>query len=86
MDLGVYTIQFCQFIFEQEPVSIQATGVLSDDGIDIEVTAQLRYSNNGVAKMKTSFLEKLSDGAIVKGSKGTMTVRMLIFFLQYLFS
>lgn len=81
-DLGVYAIQFCQFIFEQEPLSIHATGVLNDDGVDVEVTAVLEYSNNGVAKMKTSFLETLSNGAKIVGTKGTMTVRMLIYFFQ----
>lgn len=74
MDLGVYAIQFCQFVFEQEPLSIQATGLLNDEGVDIEATAELKYGNNRVAKIKTSFLKTLSDDAKVVGTKGTMTV------------
>lgn len=75
LDLGVYAIQFCQFVFEQEPLSIHASGVLSDDeGIDVEVNAELKYRNNGVAKIKTSFLENLSGEAKVVGTKGTITV------------
>lgn len=84
MDLGVYAIQFCQFVFEQEPLSIQARGMLNDDGVDIEVTAELKYSNNRVGKMKTSFLERLSNGAKIVGTKGTMTVCFHDFlFFQY---
>lgn len=80
LDLGVYAIQFCQFIFEEEPLSIQATGVLNDDDVDVEVTAELKYSNNGVARIKTSFLEQLSNEAKIIGSNGkTMTVCLFVF-------
>lgn len=74
MDLGVYAIQFCQFVFEQEPLSIQATGLLNDEGVDIEVTAELKYGNNRVGKIRTSFLKTPSNEAIIVGTKGTMTV------------
>lgn len=74
LDLGVYTIQFCQWIFQKEPISIKATGVLNDDGVDMDVVAELHYGNNKVAKMRTSFLENLSNTAKIVGTKGTMTV------------
>lgn len=74
LDLGVYTIQFCQWIFQKEPVSIKATGTVNDDGVDMDVVAELHYGNNKVAKMRTSFLENLSNTAKIVGTKGTMTV------------
>lgn len=74
LDIGVYAIQFCQFVYEQEPISIQATGVLNDDEVDVEVIAELKYSNNGVAKIKTSFLERFSNEAKIVGTNGTMRV------------
>lgn len=74
MDLGIYTIQFCQLVFGREPISIKATGKLNDDGVDMEAEALLDYGNNQVGKIKSSFLEHLTNSATIIGSKGTMTV------------
>lgn len=74
MDLGVYTIQFAQFIFRDEPVSISAKGKLNENGVDVETEVELKYKNGGVARFKTSALEELSNKANIRGSKNFMTV------------
>lgn len=74
LDLGVYTIQFCQFIFNDAPIAIKASGKLNDDGVDVEVCAEFKYSGNRVAKMKTSFLELIENDTEIIGTKGTMIV------------
>lgn len=74
LDLGIYTIQFCQLVFQKEPISIKATGTLNDDGIDMEMEAELDYGNNQVGKIKTSFLEHITNSAKIVGTKGIMTV------------
>lgn len=42
------------FIFEREPQSIKAIGTLKDNGVDIEMSADLMYSNNRVGKIRIS--------------------------------
>lgn len=84
LDLGIYTIQFCQLVFQKEPISIKATGLLNDDGIDMDVEAELNYGNNKVGKIKTSFLEHLTNSAKIIGTKGTMTVSSSFKFLKRL--
>lgn len=76
MDLGVYVIQLAQWVFQQPPKSITATGKLNEDGVDVEVEAELNYggAQNGVAKIKTSALEGLKNTAIIIGTKGQITV------------
>lgn len=74
LDLGVYTVQLAQWAFGEPPKSIKATGTLNDDGCDMEMQAELQYST-GVAKIRTSALEKLDNRAVIRGSKGTITVR-----------
>lgn len=74
LDVGVYTIQFCQFIFQKEPKSIKATGRLNDQGVDLEMSAELRYDDGKVAKMKTTALYTPSNTAKIYGTKGSMTV------------
>lgn len=77
MDLGIYTIQFCQWAFQQAPKSIKATGKLNDDGVDVEMSAEIQYGDNKVGKMKTSSLEELSNTAKIVGTKGTITVNRM---------
>lgn len=75
LDLGIYTIQFCQWVFQQAPKSIKATGKLNEDGVDVEMSAEINYGDNKVGKMKTSALNELSNTAKIIGSKGQITVR-----------
>lgn len=74
LDLGVYTIQFAQFVFRSEPISITAKGQLNEDGVDVETEVEMKYACGGVARFKTSSLEELSNKANVRGSKNFMTV------------
>lgn len=75
LDVGVYTIQFCQMVFQQEPKSIKATGIVNDDGVDVEVTAEVKYGENKVATMKTSSINTFQNGAKIIGTKGTLMVK-----------
>lgn len=74
LDLGVYTIQAILWAFRAAPTKIVAKGKLNEDGVDVEVNAELHFANGGIAKMKTSALQKLVNTAVVRGSKGTMTL------------
>lgn len=74
LDLGIYTIQVCQWVFQQTPKSIKATGKLNDDGVDVEMTAEIQYGDNKVGKMKTSSLKELSNTVKIVGTKGTISV------------
>lgn len=69
---GVYAIQFCQFNFEQGPQSIKATGTLNDNGVDIEMSADLMYSDNRVGNIKTSVINELSNAAKIIRTNGAM--------------
>lgn len=74
IDMGVYTIQLCQWVFREEPILIQATGVLNDDGVDLEMSAELTYSGNKVGKITTSALTTTSCTAKIVGTSGEITV------------
>jgi len=74
LDLGVYTIQLCQWIFKQPPKSIEATGTLNSDGVDIAVKTTLTYLDTAFATIEISAMEALTNKAIIKGSKGEITL------------
>lgn len=75
LDLGVYTIQVCLWAFGgKAPSKVLASGVTNEEGIDMEMTAELHFPGGGVARMKTSALKQLKNTATVKGTKGSMTL------------
>ncbi|XP_015110717.1 trans-1,2-dihydrobenzene-1,2-diol dehydrogenase [Diachasma alloeum] len=75
LDLGVYTVQFSQFIYDGEhPVSIKASGFLNNDGVDQSMSATLLYSNNRTATIVTHALVGLPNEAHVIGTKGTIKI------------
>lgn len=78
IDMGLYTIQLCQWVFQEAPVSIEATGVLNDDGVDLEMSTKLTYSGNKVGKIHTSALATTSCTATIVGTKGEITVNSKI--------
>lgn len=86
LDLGVYVIQCCQWVFRKEPKSITASGTLNEDGVDVEMSAEFNYGDNKVGKIKTSGLETLDNTAKIIGTKGQITVNYCLDFVKYISS
>lgn len=74
LDLGVYVIQACQWVFQQVPKSITAKGTLNDQGVDLEMSAEINYGDNKIGKIKTSALKTLNNTTKIVGTKGQITV------------
>lgn len=72
--LGVYNIQLCQWIFQRRPDSITATGAVNANKADAEVYAEFSYGDDAVAHISISMLKMLSNTAIIRGTKGQITV------------
>lgn len=50
MDIGVYVLQFQQFVFRGlKPKKVIAAGHLNEDGIDVVASAILTYPDNKTA-------------------------------------
>ncbi|XP_055851304.1 trans-1,2-dihydrobenzene-1,2-diol dehydrogenase-like [Episyrphus balteatus] len=74
LDLGIYVIQASQWAFQEPPLSIKATGELNAEGVDVGVAAELEYSGRRIAKIQTSAKKELENKAIIKGTKGQITI------------
>jgi len=79
LDMGVYTIQCCQWVFREPPKSIVTTGQLNEEGVDVHMESELRYGDNKVAHIKTSALHQLSNVGVIVGTKGKLTIKNHIF-------
>lgn len=73
-DLGIYTIQASQWAFQEPPQKIESTGLTNAEGIDDDVSATLTYSGGRTARIRMSSREKLDNKAVIKGTKGQVTV------------
>lgn len=74
LNLGVYVIQICQWAFREAPKSITAIGKLNEEGIDIEMSAEITYGDNKVGIIKTSATNTLKNSATIVGTKGQITL------------
>lgn len=77
LDLGIYTVQVSQWAFQEPPQQVKAKGTLNSEGVDIDVEAELHYTGKRISKMRLSASKELRNSAIIKGTKGEITVRYI---------
>ncbi|XP_014681479.1 PREDICTED: trans-1,2-dihydrobenzene-1,2-diol dehydrogenase-like [Priapulus caudatus] len=74
MDLGIYPIQFANWVFGETPQRVVAAGHLTSTGVDESASITLLYSNNRIAQLFTSVAVPLDNEAVVYGTNGTITI------------
>lgn len=74
LDIGIYPLQFAQFIFKEEPIKVTAVGDLNSDGVDIVETVILEYPGNRRAVLNVNTKILLWNKATVYGTQGRITV------------
>lgn len=70
-DMGIYPIALCQWVLG-EPSSIEARGVVLDDGMDAETTAYLTYASGARATFTVSGVVDAPHHATVAGEDGVI--------------
>ncbi|XP_049875503.1 trans-1,2-dihydrobenzene-1,2-diol dehydrogenase-like [Pectinophora gossypiella] len=74
LDLGVYVLQFAQYVFKGEPIAVTARGELNEDGVDLVDNIILEYSGGRRAVLNVHSKVKLWNKATVTGTKGRLTL------------
>ncbi|CAH2050629.1 unnamed protein product, partial [Iphiclides podalirius] len=74
LDIGIYTLQFAQFIFKEEPTKVTAIGELNEDGVDLVDTVVLDYAGGKKAVLNINSKVRLINNATVYGNKGRATI------------
>ncbi|KAL0851000.1 hypothetical protein ABMA28_006893 [Loxostege sticticalis] len=74
MDIGIYTLQFAQFVYKDEPTKVTAIGNLNEQGVDIIDTVVLEYTGGRRAVLNVDSTVRLWNKATVVGTKGRITV------------
>ncbi len=78
LDLGVYTINIVEQVFNGEmPEKISAVGNLNANGVDLNCSAVLKFKNGRTATISTHSQIVLPNEAHIVGTKGTIKVLIL---------
>lgn len=70
-DMGIYPIALCQMVFG-EPASIEARGIVLDDGMDAETTAYLTYDSGARATFTVSGVVDAPHHATIATEEGVI--------------
>lgn len=73
-DVGCYPINIIGLITNDYPISIMAQKI-EENGVDIALTASLKYRNNILATVNCSFLCDSCEVTEINGTKGSLIVR-----------
>lgn len=74
LDLGCYLVFLSQFVFQEKPSKVVASGHLFDSGVDNCSTTSLLYSKDRIATLTTSMSCQYKNSAMIHGTKGTIEV------------
>lgn len=73
-DVGCYPLNFIGMVTNDYPVSIVAQKI-ERDGVDVALTASLRYKDSVMATVNCSFLGDSVELTEITGSTGTLVIR-----------
>lgn len=73
LDIGVYTISFCQ-MFMEKPIQIESIATLGEAGVDIQSSYLMKYNNGVIASLFTSLVSNTNHSAVIYGSKGRIEI------------
>lgn len=74
LDLGVYMLQFLQFIYKTPPTDIVCTGHLSRAGVDESISCALKYDEGRTATIAAHTRATMTNRAEITGTKGSIAV------------
>jgi len=74
LDIGVYCVQFAEFVFGEKPLKVVTGGHMNVNGVDESTSTTLVFSNGRTATLITHSKVELPNEAIVFGTKKTIKV------------
>nr|CAH7723960.1 unnamed protein product [Callosobruchus chinensis] len=75
LDLGVYMLQFQQYVFRNlKPLKVSVNGHLNSAGTDESCAAVITYPDGKMAVVSTSARVSLPNEGIIVGTKGTLKI------------
>ncbi|MEH6605336.1 MAG: Gfo/Idh/MocA family oxidoreductase [Pseudomonadales bacterium] len=74
LDTGIYNIAISQWVFGENPESVQAMSSLAETGVDQHTSVNMAYSGGGYSQFTCSLLAEHANDFRINGSKGHIRI------------
>jgi len=74
MDIGCYCISFSRLFAGGEPTQIQAIGITGAQGVDVSVSAQMRFAGDVLATFTCAMNTQADNAAQICGDEGYLAI------------
>lgn len=74
LDIGVYPITIAHYLFNKKPVAISSVASIGKTGVDEQLSLSVKYTENQIAHLSTSFLTTLENSTFIYGTKGYIQI------------
>jgi len=74
LDLGVYPLMAITHILGWKPEKVQASALLTEQGVDLRTSVQLQYASGATAQMMCGFDACAQQAMVIYGTKGTVSI------------
>lgn len=75
LDLGIYPLTLADWVYQETPRQIQASGHLGETGVDEQMAATLRYSGDRLAQIYSAVNLHTSATATIFGTEGQIEIQ-----------
>jgi len=72
LDVGCYGVSLARWLFDSEPLRVQAQADVNAAGIDVHLAGSLAFAGGGLASLEISFVSALQQTYSVVGDRGAI--------------
>ena len=73
-DIGCYPVSYALMVMGDAPTEVYGTQVIGESGVDVHFSGQLRFRNDRLAQVQSSFLLPFHTGIEIRGTRGTIQI------------
>jgi predicted dehydrogenase len=70
LDTGIYPLTLALYLFDKDPSAMQAMATIGESNVDEQLSVNLKFDEDQMAMLSTSFMSEFKDDAIIYGENG----------------
>jgi len=70
LDTGIYPLTLALYLFDKDPSDMQAMATIGKSDVDEQLSVNLKFEEDQMAMLSTSFMSEFKDDAVIYGEKG----------------
>jgi predicted dehydrogenase len=70
LDTGIYPLTLALYLYDKNPSKVQAMASIGESQVDEQLSVNLKFDEDQLAMLSTTFMSKYKDDAFIYGEKG----------------